>query len=258
MIRKRLRSTLLHALALVAVSAASYFTAYQLRFAGEIEPSSWAAFKQTAVVVVGVRLAIMLWLGQRHAMTRYFSFHDLLTLVRAVTVGTIGVTLVDALLLTGVNIPRGVVLLDWGTTLLALAALNSLPRLVNDAGWNPFSRKERITALIVGANDGGEGLLRAIRRSPKLHYDPIGFVDDRPDYTGRSIGGVPVLGSLADIPKIARRREVEEVLITSGELPGRQVRKLVDLAGQQGFSRSACCRVTNNCCVRMSPSSHAT
>ncbi|MEM9186053.1 MAG: nucleoside-diphosphate sugar epimerase/dehydratase [Planctomycetota bacterium] len=233
--RHRMRYLLIHALVIAAASGVSYYAAYLLRFAGQLEPEVRAAFEQTVGLVVAARLGVMLWFGHRHAMSRYFSFHDLLSLVRTVTAGTIGVTLLDAFVLTWVTIPRGVLLLDWGAALLGMAALNSLPRLVHDTGWNPFTRKERVTALLVGANHGGEGLLRAIRRSPRLHYQPLGFVDDCPTMVGRRIGGLPVLGRLEDIPKIAHRREVEQVLITSGELPGKQVRELVDLGAEHSF-----------------------
>jgi FlaA1/EpsC-like NDP-sugar epimerase len=46
---------------------------------------------------------------------------------------------------------------------------------------------------------------------------------------------VPVIGTHDDLPQLVERHGVEEVLITSGELPGRQVRKLVEMSHERGF-----------------------
>ncbi|MEM8863948.1 MAG: nucleoside-diphosphate sugar epimerase/dehydratase [Planctomycetota bacterium] len=198
----------------------------------------------TVFLVIGFRIGSALWFDQRHVPCRYFSFPDLIKLVQAVTLGSVCVTLVDALALSNVTIPRSILLLDWGVTLLLLAAVNSLPRLLHSISWNPFtqSSEEPTRALIVGANDSGEGLVRAIQRSPNLSYRPVGFVDDEVQNQSRRIAGIPVLGTLSDVASLASKYSVEEVLITSGELPGRQVRELVELATDQEF------------CVRVLPS----
>lgn len=221
---------------IAVVSTAAYYTAFLLRFAGRIETAYWMVFVQTVVAVVAVRLGTMVWLGHRQVSSRYFSFHDLLTLVQAVTAGTVCITLIDSMLLTGVTIPRSIVLLDWGATLVGLSAVSSIPRLIHDTNWFTTRQSDKTRALIVGVDDAGEGLLRSIRRSSSLQYDPIGFIDDRPEYKGRSIGGVPVLGKLKDVAQIVVSHNIEQVLITSGELPGKQVRGLVDLAREQDFN----------------------
>lgn len=219
---------------LAGASSAAYAASFLLRFSGQLPLEMWENFQLTLPVVVAVRVGVMIWLGQRQALSRYFSFHDLMKLTQAVTLGTIGITLVDALILTSLTMPRSVLMLDWGATLLALAAINSIPRLMRDASWNPFSQKEQIPALIVGANDAGEALLRSIQRSPNLDYRLVGFVDDKPQAVGRAIAGAPVLGRLADVPSIIDRHNVQQVLITAGQLPGAEVRQLLDLVGEQG------------------------
>ena len=234
--QRRLRRWTPTALLIALASVVAYLTSFHLRFAGNLTPATWQVFAQTVLIVVIVRIGVTIWLGQRQVWSRYFSFHDLLGLVQSVSIGTIGVTLATAMLVPEVTIPRSVILLDWGTTLFALAAIHSVPRIIHDAGLNLFSKKDRITALIVGANDAGESLLRAIQRSPSLHYEPVGFVDDRSSLAGRRIAGVPVLGGLDDLPAIVQKRSIEQVLITADQLPGKQVRELLDLADERRFS----------------------
>jgi FlaA1/EpsC-like NDP-sugar epimerase len=90
--------------------------------------------------------------------------------------------------------------------------------------------------FIVGANDSGEALLRAIRRNPKLPYWVAGFIAEHETALQTQISGVPVLGVLEQTCPLAKQYEVAEVLIAAGELSGQQVRRLVDEGRQSGVS----------------------
>jgi FlaA1/EpsC-like NDP-sugar epimerase len=215
--------------------AVTYFCAYLLRFAGDQDPYYASIFLQTLPWVVVVKAIAFLWFRVCQSWTRYVTFHDLLVLAKAVTASAIGVTLVDALAIPGLQIPRSVILIDWGMTLVVVGAARALPRLIRDDGWRLFAAAEGVPSLIVGANDSGETLLRSIRSNAALNYRVVGFVDDRRDVQGRHIGGVPVVGTCDDLPRLVELHGVEEILITAGELPGRKVRDLVDAARDANF-----------------------
>jgi FlaA1/EpsC-like NDP-sugar epimerase len=134
-----------------------------------------------------------------------------------------------------VTIPRSIIVIDWGTSLLGLGAIRALPRLLRSDARYFFTSGNGIASLIVGANDAGEALLRAVRQSAKFPYRIIGFIDDRPYLQGQRIGGVPVLGTCDELPQIVQQFAVEKLLITSGELPGKQVRQLVESGREHGF-----------------------
>jgi FlaA1/EpsC-like NDP-sugar epimerase len=68
-------------------------------------------------------------------------------------------------------------------------------------------------ALIVGAGDAGEILVREIERSNDLDYDLVGFVDDDESLQGHRIRGLRVLGRIDELPQICTSRGVDEVLI---------------------------------------------
>ena len=107
--------------------------------------------------------------------------------------------------------------------------------MFRDDGWRFFAASRGTPSLIVGADNSGEALLRSIRSNPALNYHVVGFLDDRPGVAGCRIGGVPVIGTCDCLPQLVERYAIEEVLIMSGDLPGTQVRRLVETAGQHGF-----------------------
>jgi FlaA1/EpsC-like NDP-sugar epimerase len=214
--------------------AVSYCTAYWLRFSGDTGVRYKDLLLGTLLWVIAAKWVTFLWFRVYQGWSRHVNFHDLVVLVQAVTASAVGVVLVDALCLPGLAIPRGIILIDWGTTLLAFGAARALPRLLTKDTWH-FLNPGGTPCLIVGADDSGELLLRAIRRTPCLTYRVIGFVDDRLQVQHFRIDGVPVIGRCDDLPRLTEQHGIEEVLITSGDLSGREVRRLVDMGREHGF-----------------------
>jgi FlaA1/EpsC-like NDP-sugar epimerase len=75
------------------------------------------------------------------------------------------------------------------------------------------SRRSGPRALIVGAGDAGEMVIREMRWGARLHFQPVGFVDDDARKLGQRIHGFPVLGSRIDIPDLVERHRVDTIVI---------------------------------------------
>lgn len=229
-------SRLMTKLALLVIPCfAAYYCAFLLRFDGHPTANAGIVFQSTLAWVVGIKMAALIHARLHQDFARYVNFNDLLVLLRTVTLATIGITLVDTMLITPLVIPRSVILLDWGVTLMLLAGVRMTPRLIRDFHWKPFQKPRGAKVLIVGANDAGETLLRSVRTSTTLQYHVVGFVDDRTQFQGRRIAGVPVLGNQSEISNLVAKNSIDEVFITSGTLSGKAVRSLLDLAAENGF-----------------------
>lgn len=85
----------------------------------------------------------------------------------------------------------------------------------------------RTKVLIVGAGIAGIGVLRELRSHPEKGYLPIGFIDDNLQKVGKSIAGLEVLGTTRDLTYIARKREIEEVIIAMPSAPGGKIRDII-------------------------------
>lgn len=84
----------------------------------------------------------------------------------------------------------------------------------------------RKKVLIVGAGMTGIGVLKELRGNPEKGYLPIGFIDDNTQKVGKSIAGLKVLGTTRDLTYIARKREIEEVIIAIPSAPGGKIRDI--------------------------------
>ena len=83
------------------------------------------------------------------------------------------------------------------------------------------------TVLLVGAAAAGISALKELRRGDaKLR--PVGFIDDDPRKQGRSVRGMPVLGTTADLPRLVRALAVDHVVITLATASRRELRRIVE------------------------------
>lgn len=220
---------------LAPLGALAYYAAFMLRFDGQLRSADALLFSVTLAWVLLIKLAAIAQTQLHLEFNRYVSFRDILSITKAVTLGSIGITLFDTMVLSNATIPRSIVLLDWGISLLLLSAVRTLPRLIRDNPWRSIFQKTGTRILLVGADNAGEMLLRSIRSNPELQYLPVGFIDDRIEVQGRRIAGLPVLGNHQALAQVAREQRVQEVLLTAGALPGKQIRKLMEMGNEHQF-----------------------
>jgi UDP-GlcNAc:undecaprenyl-phosphate GlcNAc-1-phosphate transferase len=70
-------------------------------------------------------------------------------------------------------------------------------------------------ALIYGAGDAGELLLRELLNNRELSYAPIGFFDDDPKKQGKVIHGFRVFGGNGMLGQIVSDHQIEQLLIST-------------------------------------------
>ena len=222
---------LLMVLLLIPVFAGIFLLSLWLRFEGEGQwgPDRMERFWDAVGTVVLIKVLVFAWFRIYQGWGRSVAFYDMLALVQAATAGLFLTVVAERVFLTTVPIPRTVFLLDWGVTIVAIGGIRASLRVIQERNWSLFLTPEEVPAFIVGANNSGELLLRAIKHNPKLTYYVVGFIDDdrRP---GTRIGGVRVMGRVDQTCWLAQRHGVRDVLIAADGLSGKQVRRLVDEA----------------------------
>ena len=163
---------------------------------------------------------------------RYAGLHDMVRLMRAVLVKT--VTLVVVLYAAGiVGQSRAVLIISTLVLLLLAGALRLAPRFHLEFLRMPRRREGR-RALIIGAGDTGEALLRELRKAQKRELDPIGFVDDDPEKRGMKIHGIAVLGTSEALAGLIADYRIQEVVIAVPGASGGALRRLFEICRASG------------------------
>jgi FlaA1/EpsC-like NDP-sugar epimerase len=151
----------------------------------------------------------------------------------AITGGCIGFVLALYLAYLFPGIPRSALLGEWIGAILFAAFIGRVIRKSSPPLATPRGRR----ALVVGSGERAEQLLREPRWAEMDALNVVGLVDLNGAGMGRTIEGVRVVGTIDDLPKVARQLRVELAIIAleAGDLP--QMRHVVDqcIAGALQF-----------------------
>lgn len=203
----------------------SYYAAYVL-LNGPIESTAnWDLFIDTLPLLVVLKLFAFLLAGVYRGLWRYTSVSDLFTFTKGVVLGS-GLSVLAILLLYRFqNFSRAVFVLDGIILLLAIVGSRLTFRLFREIlPLGSVSDGRRV--LIYGAGDGGEMVLRELRKNPEWSYRPVGFIDDDPLKKGKVINGLEVYDSNGTLADLCDQKEVQEILISSKSIPAETIRSL--------------------------------
>jgi len=226
-------------LAHIVVFAASPFLSFLLIHNMDINRKWLDLYPPLLLFVLIVKLPVFGLFKQYRGWWRYVGISDLTGIMRASLVSTFIIValwfvmgLIEPLriyLPTGLERPlEGICMADMFATILLLAGLRTLIRLYfEEFRTVEASRLKRF--LIIGAGDAGEELLRAIHRKPVAEYEAIGFIDDNLRKQGTLIHGLPVLGTVEELPKICEQRNIEEIAIAMPSASHQERRRVVQV-----------------------------
>ena len=85
--------------------------------------------------------------------------------------------------------------------------------------WQRGSRRVGLRVAVVGSRDAGAAAIREMLRSPGAGLVPVAVFDDDTRAHGLSLLGVPVVGSIADIPYAAHRYTLQQILLAIPDPP---------------------------------------
>lgn len=148
----------------------------------------------------------------------------------AVSLLTLSTFLVNILLLRfefeDVPLPTSILVASWLSAIFGVIILRLMHR------WLVYRLRQRgidtRRVLIVGARAPGREVWRTIRRSPELGYVVQGFLSDTVT-VGDLVDGVPVLGRIEQLGRVARATQTDEVILA---VSGRSPADLLTLVAQ--------------------------
>ena len=202
-----------------------YWLAYLLRFEFPLSSEDQQQFVRTVPLILVVRLSIFAWYQLYEGLWRYVSMRDILAILQAVSLSSVLFAL-TVLAFVDPNFPWPIFPIDWGVCLLFVGGARLTLRALWEARARDRMGGER-RALIVGAGDAGEMLVREIERNPGLNFKIVGFVDDDRLKQGGRLHGIKVLGGIDQLPDLCRARRVEELLIAIPSATGVEMRRII-------------------------------
>ena len=212
------------------IIGSSLLLAYSFRFDFAIPSNYWARIRSLIPAVLIIKLVVFRQFGCFRGWWRYVSMPDLVQIVKASILGSIIFVVYVVLIYRLDQIPRSVLILDGVFCFLLISGIRFLTRAFREhyIPYQPENELPQTRALIIGAGDAGQLIVREIRSNPQLNLDMIGFIDDDPVKRKGAFQGLTVLGTQQDLDKIVRRKSVDEIIIAIPSASGRQIRAIVE------------------------------
>jgi len=182
-----------------------------------------------APVLVVVRLMAIARFGLLHGWWRYTDIGDAVAIAKAIASGSILFVVVMRFLLGNTAFPRAVYILEPLLSTLLLAGIRVFFRVVTEVGSMGTQTRKKV--ILIGAGTAAEMTLREIVRG-ESGYCAVACLDDDRSKIGARIHGVPVLGTVDDLPQFARHLDVQDVLISVPSATGKQTKRFVEICGK--------------------------
>lgn len=226
------RPRILFAVSLVLIdalmSALAFFIAYQIRLTARgTEIGPFRDYLAPAAIQVAAILVVFFFYKFYHRRRAALLLDEIYRLAGAVSGATlITIAFISFVLRETLQYQRSMIVLAWGASILLI----SLGRALHGRLQRVLQRRgigaERV--LIVGTGEVGRMVLQKFQQAPGLGYRVVGFVSVAQPIPAK-VMGLPVLGTVEDLPAIIEAQDVSEVIIG---LPEATHQELVGIVSQ--------------------------
>ena len=248
--KKLVPQVLLRRMILVLLDAAivifSFYFALLLRADGAVEASWWphnrALLYQNLPWIVALYLLSFLAGGLYHVLWKYAGERDLIRLGGMIAVPTGVVYFVNHFCVHGVLFDSAnamaavlIFLLVGGSRLAWRLFLN---HPIGERLRGVPNKDPNRPVMIVGAGEAGAWAINVCKTNTSYGH-VIVAVDDDPNKLGQTIHGVPVRGTLEEIPDLCTRYNIHTIIVAIPTLKGNRLNHVIDLC------------VSTHCAVQM-------
>ncbi len=209
----------------------SYYTAFMLKFEGELNAETEQLFLHSLAGLILIKLGVLLTSGIYRSWWRHFGIEDAIRVGRAAAIASAGAVVYFFFIYRLEGFPRTVILLDFILFCFLMLVFRLSFRILDR--WAPLSEGTGRRVLIYPADDMGEFALRLILG--QRTFNPVGFLSNDGGSRGYRIHSVPVRGSAMELEQIVNQCRVDGLILAS-EPEGDTVKYLSDACERLGLT----------------------
>ena len=218
----------------IALVNIAFLLAFIVRFEGAVPAFYYNAYRQAALPITFINLSFFYSFGLYKQIWAYASINALVSIIDAVSCGAL-FSAVYLWVFAGSIIPYSVIMIAALMKLVLVGGSRFAWRVAREKMTGEGHAKKK-TALVFGAGNAGESIVREMLRSNgSSEYSPAGFIDDDRAKIGMEIHGIRVLGGRRDIPDLAKKKKIDEVILAIPSASGDVIRDIVNICKRVGI-----------------------
>ena len=212
----------------VMAACIAWCLAYWLRFNFAIPTDQLTGMWQWLPFVVVLQVAFFNQFDLYRGIWRFASIPDLRRILRSVFVSCILLAALIPFLKFAQPVPRSVLLLDPMLLILIMGGSRFIYRAWKEHHLLGPGQMEREPVLVLGAGEAAVQLIKELQRDSEWRV--VGLLDDNSELHGRQLYGVNIFGRVEELPQIAERLEVSQVIIAMPSVAHEQRHRAAQIA----------------------------
>lgn len=188
--------------------------------------------------VILIQISALYLFGAYSIIWRYVGIEDIKVFVKAAVLsGAILLALrflLDLSEFRAWQVPISVILIDTVLAFGGMLGVRVIRRVIyefteKNRGGNIRRRVTKEPVLVIGAGRIGSSIAKEMAGRADAEMEVRGFVDDDVRKKGGSLSGIKVLGTTADISRLAYEMDIKQVVIAIDNAQGKDIRRILDL-----------------------------
>lgn len=216
----------------------SLLLAFLLRFDGELPGAYQPYFFYYLAISIGCAIPLLLWRRLYSFTWAFVSLNEIVELLKVILLSGVLFYAIYYIFQRSVlflGFPRSIIILYYAITFLFLGALRSAKRIYLLLLRPELSQEQKKNTLIIGAGERAEELIRALQKRPN-GYAIVGILDQDAEKHSTFLHGIKVHGDVKKLPEIAKKYNVESLIIAVNESDRDTMQKTVVLARKANIS----------------------
>lgn len=182
--------------------------------------------------LVTLRLFTMARFGLLHGWWRYVGLDDIVDIIKSVAAGSL-LSLPLLWVLSGQKaLLASVFILEALLTTALLAGVRVFSRIIAESVRKNSAMSTRIG--LIGAGYTAQSIIREANR-PESTLVVVACFDDNPSKKGMKLSGVPVVGTVDELPDLVAKWGIEEILVAVPSATGAQMRRFFSICRNTGL-----------------------
>jgi len=191
----------------------SWVTSFYIRFNLEVNPEVLSLIWESIFIPLALQPVFFIFFGLYRGLWGFVSINDFKRILVCILFSSLVLLATLHILFPQTLVPRAVLILHPLILILTMTGSRIFYRIIKEHKFISLNALSQEPLVIIGDPITTVSIIKFFSQSEK--WSIVGIISKNNSIHLREIGGVKILGSVSDLPKIAKRFALKSVLIIS-------------------------------------------